>query len=150
MTESTPRCFGGRRRSRQEFTMLAITAFLLGGLTFPVLAPVPPDTKPDPMARGFMGITVGNGSLTIERVEPNLPAHKAGLRAGDVLVRVGTLQPQTFDQVIAHITSFRPGAVVEIEVQRGTERKTFKVKLTCRPQELDHPNPYPNDPGPIP
>jgi S1-C subfamily serine protease len=130
--------------------MSAITAFLLGGLTFPALAPVPPESRPDPMARGYMGIQVGHGSLTIERVEPNLPAHKAGLRAGDAIVRVGTLQPQNFEQVVASITSFRPGAVVEIEVQRGTERKTFKVKLASRPPELDHPTQYPADPFPIP
>lgn len=116
--------------------MTALT-LLLGAVTFHTLAPVPPDLPPDPMARGYMGITVGNGTLTVERVEPGLPADKAGLRRGDLLVRVGTLQPQTFDQVIAHITSFRPGAVVEIEVQRGSERKRFKVKLACRPAELD-------------
>src|SRR3954471_19512551 len=104
--------------------MLAITAILLGGLTFPARAPVPPEAKPDPLARGYMGITVGTGSLTIDRVEPNLPAHKAGLKAGDAILRVGTLEPQTFEQVIAQITSYRPGAVVEIEVQRGGERKT--------------------------
>ncbi len=130
--------------------MSSITAFLLGGLMTPVLAPVPPDARPDPMARGYMGITVGTGTLTVERVEPNLPAHKAGLRAGDSIVRVGTLQPTAFDQVIAHITSFRPGAVVEIEVQRGSERKTFKVKLACRPLELDHPYSFPAEPFPIP
>jgi len=126
--------------------MIAITVLLLGGLTSNTHAPVPPEVPPDPMARGYMGITVGNGSLTIERVEPRLPAEKAGLRAGDVLLRVGTLQPQTFEQVIAHITSFRPGAVVEIEVQRGSERKTFKVKLACRPLELDLRNSYPFPP----
>jgi S1-C subfamily serine protease len=130
--------------------MSAITAFVLSGLMVPVHAPIPPEAPPDPMARGYMGIQFGNGSLTIDSVVPNLSAHKAGLRAGDVIVRVGTLEPQTFEQVIAHVTSFRPGAVVEIEVQRGTERKTFKVKLACRPLELDHPSQYPVDPFPIP
>lgn len=130
--------------------MSAFTVILLSGLTCPALAPVPPEAKPDPLARGYMGITVGTGSLTIDRVEPNLPAHKAGLRGGDAIVRIGTLTPQTFEQVIAHITSFRPGAVVEIEVQRGTERKTFKVKLACRPSDLDLPNRYPIDPFPEP
>jgi S1-C subfamily serine protease len=130
--------------------MSAITAFLLGSLTLPTLAPVPPESRPDPLARGYMGITVGTGSLTIERVEPKLPAAKAGLQAGDVLLRIGTLQPQTFDQVISHITSFRPGAVVEIEVQRGSARKTFKVKLAGRPQELDLPQHYPVAPFPEP
>lgn len=122
--------------------MTALTV-LLGTVTFFTLAPVPPELPPDPLARGYMGITVGNGTLTIESVGHGLPADKAGLRGGDVLLRVGTLQPQTFDQVISHITSFRPGAVVEIEVQRGSVRKTFKVKLACRPPELDVPSRYP-------
>ncbi len=110
---------------------------LLCGPLLHARAPVPPEAAPDPMARGYMGITVQTGALSIEKVEANLPASKAGLLPGDVIVRVGTLQPQTFDQVVAHICSFRPGAVVEIEIQRGIQRKTFKVKLACRPAELD-------------
>jgi S1-C subfamily serine protease len=129
--------------------MSAITALVLGSMTY-TLAPVPRELPPDPMARGYMGITVGNSSLAIERVEPGLPAAKAGLRAGDIIVRVGTLQPQTFDQVVSHICSFRPGAVVEIEVRRGSEQKTFKVKLGCRPQELDAPPTLPLEPPPRP
>jgi S1-C subfamily serine protease len=120
----------------------AITAVLLGGLTY-AMAPVPPEPPQDPMARGYMGITVGTGSLTVERVEPKTPAAKAGLRSGDVLVRVGMLQPQNFDEVIAQVTSFRPGAVVAIEVQRGGERKTFKLKLASRPQEIVYPQHFP-------
>jgi S1-C subfamily serine protease len=129
--------------------MLAIVAFLLG-LTFHARAPVPREAPPDPLARGYMGITVGSGSLTINEVSPKTPADKAGLRSGDAIVRVGTLEPTNFDQVVAHITSFRPGAMVEIEVQRGTERKTFKVKLASRPPELDQPRQYPIEPFPEP
>lgn len=128
------------------FTLSGITACLFGHLMF-ALAPVPPEPPQDPMARGYMGITVQTGALTIERVEPKLPAAKAGLRSGDVLLRVGTLEPREFEQVVAHICSFRPGAVVEIEVQRGSERKTFKVKLASRPQELDFGRRIPNPQG---
>ncbi|MBM3979440.1 MAG: PDZ domain-containing protein [Planctomycetes bacterium] len=130
--------------------MSALAAVLLASLSFTARAPVPPELKPDPLGRGYMGITVGTGSLTIERVEPRLPADRAGLRSGDAILRVGTLQPQTFEQVISHITSFRPGAVVEIEVMRGSERRTFKVKLATRPIELDRQNQYPVEPFPIP
>ena len=98
------------------------------------------------MARGYMGITVSTGALTIESTEPGKPAAKAGLRTGDVIVRVGTLEPRDFEQVIAHICSFRPGALVEVEVQRGSERKTFKVKLTTRPAELDLNRILPSNP----
>ena len=128
--------------------MTAITAFLLGGLTFPVLAPVPPSAPPDPMARGYMGVTIGDG-VVVARVEPKTPAEQAGLRTGDVIRRVGTLQPESYEQVVAHICSYRPGAVVEVEVQRGSEKKTVKVKLTSRPPELDQPYRYPNAPIPI-
>jgi S1-C subfamily serine protease len=128
--------------------MSGITACLLASLTF-IHAPVPPEPAPDPMARGYMGITVQTGGLAIESVEPNQPADKAGLRPGDILVRVGTLEPQTFDQVIAHVCSFRPGAIVEIEVKRGNQRKTVKVKLACRPERLDPPGTIPGHPRPI-
>ncbi len=124
--------------------MFAITAclFSLGGLASPALTPVPREPPPDPLARGYLGVTVGTGSLTVSEVTAKTPADKAGLKAGDVITRVGTLEPQNFDQVVAHITSFRPGAVLEIEVMRGSERKTFKVKLAPRPVELDVPR-YP-------
>lgn len=116
-----------------------LTACLLGNVLL-TLAPVPPEAAPDPMARGYMGITVLSGALAIESVQPGMPAAKSGLQGGDIILRVGTLEPREFDQVVSHICSFRPGAVVEIEVQRAGERKTFKVKLACRPPELDVPS----------
>jgi serine protease Do len=75
--------------------------------------------------------------MTIESVEPGMPGEKAGLHPGDLIVRVGSLEPQNFDQVVTHICAFRPGAVVEVEVMRAGQRKTFKVKLATRPAELD-------------
>ena len=121
--------------------MSAITALVLGGFTF-ALAPIPPEAPPDPLARGYMGITLGEG-IIVSEVMPNTPAERSGLRSGDVIVRVGTLTPADYEQVIAHVCSFRPGAVVEIEVKRGSERKTIKLKLACRPADLDRPNNYP-------
>lgn len=117
--------------------MFGFTAILLGSLTFPVLAPTPQAPRPDPMARGYIGVTISVTSLMIESVEPGKPAFNAGIRSNDLIVRVGTLEPRDYNQVIAHICSFRPGAIIEIEVQRGSERKTFKVTLTERPIELD-------------
>ena len=126
--------------------MSAITALVLGSLTY-ALAPVPPEAAPDPMGRGYLGITLGEG-VVVERVEPGKPAAKAGMRSGDVIVRVGTLHPNNYTDVITHVCSFRPGAIVEIEVRRGSERKTFKVKLGMRPAELDPPPILPDVPIP--
>ncbi|MBA4066662.1 MAG: hypothetical protein C0501_23745 [Isosphaera sp.] len=121
--------------------MSAITG--LTASLFLTLAPVPPDPAPDPMARGFLGVSVNDRSCVLSEVTPNLPAAKAGLRAGDVIVRVGLVEPRDFAEVVAAVTSYRPGAVVAIEVQRGTERKTFRVKLATRPADLDLPDPPP-------
>lgn len=125
--------------------MSGLTPCLFASLLF-IRAPVPAERPPDPLSRGYMGITVQTGAMTIERVEPGLPASKAGLRSGDVIMRVGMLEPTNFEQVVAHICSFRPGAIIEIEVQRGMERKTFKMKLATRPLELDLTGRVPSPP----
>ena len=67
-----------------------------------------------------------------------------------MIARVGTLYPQVFDQVVANICSYRPGAVVEIEVRRGTENKVFKVVLATRPPETDVPGRIPGQPVILP
>jgi len=132
--------------------MSQFVASILGlALYSPVLAPVPPEPPPDPFAKGYLGIWFGgtgpNTTLAIDRLEPNQPAAKAGLRAGDVLVRVNNLVPQATQQVIDHVCTFRPGAVIEVEVRRGTDRKTFKIKLGTRPIDAGH-LPYPPPPRP--
>ncbi|MCS6865328.1 MAG: PDZ domain-containing protein [Gemmataceae bacterium] len=127
--------------------MLSTSTLLLVILALPAKAPVPPDPPPDPLARGYLGITLGDGTM-ISSVEAGMPAAKAGLQPGDLIVRIGSFEPQSFDQIVAHICTYRPGAIVEIEVQRGTTRKTVKVKLATRPARLDNPQ-RPPFPGPI-
>lgn len=118
------------------------STLLLLTLALPVKAPVPPEPPPDPLGRGYLGITLGDGT-TISSVEAGMPAAQAGLQPGDLILRIGTFEPQSFDQIVAHICTYRPGAIVEIEVQRGTARKTVKVKLATRPARLDNPHQLP-------
>lgn len=118
--------------------MLALGKCLVGCVFF-TLAPVPPEAPPDPVGKGYMGVwftgTGEGAALGIDRVEPGKPAEKAGLRAGDLIVRVGTLTPKSTEQVIAHVTQYRPGATIEVEVKRGTEHKTFKLTLAAKPPD---------------
>lgn len=130
----------------QEWAMTSIIPCIFASLML-VRAPVPPEPSPDPLARGYMGIHMEETSLTIASVEG--PALKAGLKAHDVIVRVGKLEPREFKEVKEHICSFRPGAILEIEVKRGDEKKVFHVKLATRPLQLDYPDepmPGSNDP----
>lgn len=129
--------------------MLGVTACALGWvLASPVVAPVPQPPPPDPLARGYLGISVPTTGLTVSTVEPNTPAARAGLRPGDRLLRVGSLEPQSFDQVIAHICGYRPGAVVDVEVDRSGEKKVFKVRLAVRDAAVDAQSPRPIPPFP--
>ncbi len=114
------------------------TATLFAGLVL-ALAPAPAEPPPDPLARGYLGIRVEQGSLTIREVEPNTPASKAGLKDGDVIVKVGKLEPKSFDEVVNHICALRPGSVLDVHVRRGEEERALKVTLGARPSDLPPP-----------
>jgi S1-C subfamily serine protease len=118
--------------------MIALTHVLYGWLTFAV-APVPPEPPPDPLDKGYLGILLRVDSVVISEVQPGLPAAHAGLRGNDTIIRIGPCFPKTDQEVIAQVCTYRPGALVEIEVQRGNERKVFRVKLTARSGKADPP-----------
>jgi S1-C subfamily serine protease len=131
--------------SRPTWVASAV-AVLLGGSV--LAGPVPPERPPDPLARSAVGIQA-EPNLAITEVYANMPAGKAGVKVGDKIVRIGSLRPQVFDQVIAHICSYRPGSQVEFEVDRGGERLVFKVKLVPRPESFGPVPPVPGSPPPL-
>ena len=132
--------------------MSAATTLAIGWLMLsPIAAPVPADPPPDPLGRGYLGAyfaTDGTAnSLTIDKVDNDTPAQKAGIMRGDVIVRFGSAEPKTFEELRLHIMAYRPGATVEIELSRNGERKTVKATLMPRPPSADRtPSPIPDIP----
>jgi S1-C subfamily serine protease len=110
-------------------------------------APIPVEAAPSPVGTPAIGIRADTTSCVVTDVYPNMPAGLAGLKAGDRLVRVGSLEPTHFNQVVAHIQTYRPGAVVEVEVDRNGKRESFKLRLVPRPADFDTLRPYPLLPG---
>jgi len=104
-----------------------------------LMAPVPIEKPHDPQEWGYLGVRVTQGTLQIVSIEPNTPAAKAGLMPNDEFTRVGSLTPSSFEQVAEHISSFRPGSWMRVEVRRGAETKSFIVKLGVRPSDLPPP-----------
>lgn len=106
-----------------------------------VLASVPQGPPPDPLERGYLGVTMTSDglelTLRVEKVMPGSPAAAAGLAPGDRIVRVGTLTPQTFSQVTAHVMACRPGAVLEVVAKRGDEERTHRIRLAARTPDVD-------------
>lgn len=88
----------------------------------------------DEGAADALGLPKNRGEL-IARVEPNEAAAKAGIREGDVVVKVNG-RDVTPDQTLSFLIANSPvGARVPIEVIRGGKRQTFTAVLGERPSE---------------
>lgn len=62
-------------------------------------------------------------------VAPGGPAEKAGLKAGDRIVQLGTQKIENLSDFDAALRKFSPGETVEVAIMRGDERVTIKVVL---------------------
>jgi serine protease Do len=100
------------------------------------------------ITRGYIGVTIGgpvdddaaaalgipkNRGELIARVEPNGPSAKAGLRSGDVVVRING-QEVTPDQTLTYLVSnLQPGTTAKFEVLRGGQPVTINIQVATRP-----------------
>lgn len=83
-----------------------------------------PGFKP---AIGVRGTTDSDSNCKIASVEPRGPADKAGIRAGDVIVKFDGQTIRNFDDLVAAVNSVTPGEQVTVELQR--EGKVMSLRL---------------------
>jgi serine protease Do len=72
-------------------------------------------------------------------VQPGLPADKAGLRNGDIIVGADDRPITSTRELIDYVSNMGPDTVVELEILRGGERQTLDVKLAERPVDGEEP-----------
>jgi S1-C subfamily serine protease len=96
---------------------------------------IPRLQRGETIRRPYLGVstTTGDGGARVQAATAGGPAAAAGLHAGDVIVSVGGERVRDPDDVAAAIQDLRPGATVELEIERGGERRTLEVELGTRP-----------------
>ena len=74
------------------------------------------------------------GGVLVISVEPDAPAHAAGLRDGDIIVSLGQDMVSSLDDLHRLLTEDRIGSTVVLGVLRGVERLDFRVAVRDRHQ----------------
>jgi putative serine protease PepD len=73
--------------------------------------------------------TTGTAGVSLHTVTPDGVADKAGLKAGDLITKIGGQQVTTADALIAAVRSHAPGEQVEVTYSRGGKSNTVSVTL---------------------
>jgi putative serine protease PepD len=82
----------------------------------------------------YLGVSLSaNGSARIEAISPGEAAQKAGLQAGDVVIKIDGATVTSGSQLRGAIDGHKPGDKVRITVRRSGSEKTVTVTLGTRP-----------------
>lgn len=89
--------------------------------------------------RGFLGIQpkAVTGGLELQQVIAGMPAEKAGLKKGDILVSVAGRKVASVNELISVLRELGPGKMVELEVLRGGSATKVSASLAAAPQDDD-------------
>jgi len=82
------------------------------------------------LVRGQVGATtVDDDGCRFSAVEENGPAYKAGLRVGDVVLRVDGRDIKAAATFQRWLAEAEPGETLSLEVKRGAQTLTLEMKL---------------------
>ncbi|MFB9237150.1 trypsin-like peptidase domain-containing protein [Plantactinospora siamensis] len=80
---------------------------------------------------GSDGAAGAGTGVRLSSVEPGGPAASAGLKSGDILLKLGGRALTEPTDLIALVRKYAPGSVVSVEYRRGAARQTASVTLAA-------------------
>ncbi|MFL5341334.1 MAG: S1C family serine protease [Gemmataceae bacterium] len=94
---------------------------------------------PNDAERGFLGVQLSNenGTIEIHDTFPDSPAAKAGLKSGDVIVKVDGKDAGELMAFVEMVGKKKPGDKVKLTVKRDGKEKEIEVTLGKAPPKED-------------
>ncbi len=95
-------------------------------------------TDPKEKKPGYMGVQLGTdleGHASVQGVFPDSPAEEAGLKEGDIFVKIGGKEIDTVQSLIEAVQAAGAGSTLKFTVRRGADEIEVKVKLAARPED---------------
>ncbi len=89
-----------------------------------------------PQLKAAKGIVANQGAI-VTNVMKGYPADKAGLQAGDVIIKLNGKKIEGKDQLINDLLMYNPGDVVTLTIERNKKDMDVMVKLTSWPNETE-------------
>ncbi|HIJ83020.1 MAG: PDZ/DHR/GLGF domain protein [Magnetococcales bacterium] len=93
---------------------------------------LPPDLSPPTTWLGIAP-TMAQGGVGVHAVAPGSPGEKAGLKPRDVIVSINGQALATPQALVRLLATFKPGDVVEINLNRDSQAQTVQAMLTAPP-----------------
>ncbi len=111
----------------------------------PAVPAVPSAPRP-PVMLGINMSVVDEG-VQVDRVIDDLPAHKAGVREGDIITKVGDRAVEDTGDVVAALRDRKPGEKLDIVVLRDGKQRTLTADLVAYDAESIEVPGIPEIPG---
>jgi serine protease Do len=89
----------------------------------------------DPQTARAYNLGTDHGVI-VRQVEPNAPAGRGGVQAGDIITAVNGERVDNWNDFVRHIVSKKIGATITLTLVRERTTRTQSVTLTERPAEL--------------